>query len=104
MIKKEEILINKRIIKKEFYCIYALIKKNKIVYIGQSSNILGRLSSHLNSNKDFDSWSIIESWSYIDSDSFNEIEREYIKTFKPKYNNEFTKKRYKKKLRTKDIF
>ena len=104
MIEKENILRNKRNIKKEFYCIYALIKNNKIVYIGQSSNILGRLSSHLNSNKSFDSWSIIDSWSYIDSDSFNKIEMEYIKKFKPKYNQELTKKRYKKKLRTKDIF
>lgn len=104
MIEKEEILKHKRSIKKEFYCIYALIKNNKIVYVGQSSNILGRLSNHLNSNKNFDSWSIIESWSYIDSDSFNKKELEYIKKLKPKYNRELEKKRYKKKLRTKDIF
>ena len=44
-----EILNSKRTFKKSFI-IYALIKSNKIVYIGQSKNILSRIGTHLNSD------------------------------------------------------
>lgn len=94
MISKRDVIEKCRPIKKEFYCIYALIKNKNIVYIGQTSNIISRLSSHLHSNKDFDSWSVIESFDYIESDSFNKLEKKYINKFKPKLNVQF---RIKKK-------
>ena len=93
MISKRDVIEKCRPIKKEFYCIYALIKNKNIVYIGQTSSILSRLSSHLSSSKDFDSWAIIESFDYIDSDSFNKIEQKYISKFKPKLNVLFCKKK-----------
>ena len=34
----KEILLHKRALKKNHYIIYALIDKNKIVYIGQTEN------------------------------------------------------------------
>ena len=99
MLSKKEILMNSRPIKKEFYCIYALIKDKKIVYIGQSSSIIGRLNSHLNSRKDFDSWSIIESFDFLTKKEFDDIEKKYIFKYKPIYNIQRTgkKRSYKKK-------
>jgi len=82
----EEIISSKREFK-ESYLIYALISNNEIVYIGQSTNILLRISTHLTSNKVFDSWSIIENLgTYTTSKEVNRLEEKYIRKFLPKYN------------------
>ena len=68
--------------------IYALIKGDSIVYIGQSGNIQSRLLSHQREGlKDFDYWSVVARLPYeIDSKGLNDLEEKYIKMFKPKYN------------------
>lgn len=82
----EQILASKREFK-ESYLIYALISNDEIVYIGQSTNILLRISTHLTSNKVFDSWSIIENLgTYTTSKEVNRLEEKYIRKFLPKYN------------------
>lgn len=82
----KEILSSKREFK-ESYLIYALIDKDEIVYIGQSTNILVRISSHLTSKKIFDSWSLVENLGiYTTSKEVNRLEEKYIKKFLPKYN------------------
>ena len=67
-------------------CIYALIHKDEIVYIGQTYSIMGRLNSHINSNKVFDHYSVIE-WIDSGQDYLDKRESEYIKELKPKYNS-----------------
>ena len=82
----EQILASKREFK-ESYLIYALISNNEIVYIGQSTNILLRISTHLTSNKVFDSWCIVENLgTYTTSKEVNRLEEKYIRKFLPKYN------------------
>jgi excinuclease UvrABC nuclease subunit len=83
---KKEILSSKREFKED-YIIYALINNNEIVYIGQSKNIVVRLSSHRTSNKVFDSWCIVENLgTYTTSKEVNRLEEKYIRKFLPKYN------------------
>lgn len=82
----KEILSSKREFKED-YIIYALINNNEIVYIGQSKNIILRLSYHRTSNKVFDSWCIVENLgTYTTSREVNRLEEKYIKKFLPKYN------------------
>jgi len=86
MKKYKEILDSKRNFK-ECFIIYALINNDEIVYIGQSTNILLRISNHLTSNKVFDSWSIVENLgTYTTSKEVNRLEEKYIRKFLPKYN------------------
>ena len=97
-----EILNSKRTFKKSFI-IYALIKSNKIVYIGQSKNILSRIGTHLNSDKIFDSWNIVESLGeYGTQGELDRLENKYIRKFMPVYNkasNPLYKKKYKIKVK-----
>jgi len=94
----EQILASKREFK-ESYLIYALISNDEIVYIGQSTNILLRISTHLTSNKVFDSWSIIENLgTYTTSKEVNRLEEKYIKKFLPKYNKIYNAKYQNKVL------
>ena len=94
---KKEILSSKREIK-HCYIIYALISNNEIVYIGQSTNILNRLSTHLSSFKEFDSWTIIENLGdFTTSKEVNRLEEKYIRKFLPKY-NKIHNKMYQKKV------
>lgn len=87
---EREILLKK----KEYFnsiCIYALIDNNEVVYIGQSSDVMGRLSSHKSSSKKFTHFAIVERISVDDIDSngtcyVNEREMYYIKSLRPKYN------------------
>lgn len=67
-------------------CIYALIKDNKIVYIGQTYDIMQRLSAHIDSHKVFDSYAIVEWVQNKDSKYISDLEADYIKQLKPKYN------------------
>ena len=95
MTSKKDIIDRSRKITREYYCIYALIKNNKIVYIGQTSNIVSRLGQHINSKKDFDSWSIVEHLGkFMHTLEMNKIELKYIKKFKPKYNYKTKKGKY----------
>jgi len=45
---------------KEIHFLYALIKKNKPVYVGVSSNIRNRIKQHKRNGKDFDKYVIIK--------------------------------------------
>ena len=56
MTTKEEILNKSRPIIIGNYYIYALLYRNEIVYIGQSTSLITRLAAHVNSNKVFDAW------------------------------------------------
>ena len=98
MTTKEEILNKSRPITIGNYYIYALLYRNEIVYIGQSTSLVNRLASHLNSNKVFDAWSIIEALgSFVPTKKFNEIERSYVSKFKPKYNKHLLRSKTKSK-------
>ena len=66
--------------------IYALIDKDKIVYIGQSSDIMNRLSCHISSNKVFDHYAIVEWLDVTSQRLIDQREADYIKRLKPKYN------------------
>ena len=82
---EREILSKKR----EYFssvCIYALIQDNEVVYIGQSSDVMGRLSSHKMSAKKFSHFAIVERIDTDDKNYVDKVEREYINKLKPKYN------------------
>jgi len=89
-----DILLKKRAITETCYIVYALVDRNKIVYIGQTKNVLGRLSSHIKSFKKFDSWAIVENLG-VNATSRDAIivEEEYIKRLTPKYNIMHNKER-----------
>lgn len=82
-IRREVLSTAKRIPFNQYY-IYALIKDQEIVYIGQSSNVMARLGSHIQERvKDFDSYSIV---CKVNQDEVDEVEQKYIQELKPKYN------------------
>jgi hypothetical protein len=83
LLDEEEIIKNKINIDKNIYKgVYFLINKNKIVYVGNSKNILARIAVHLNKNKIlFDSYYFIEK-----SQDSVELESRYILKFLPKNN------------------
>ena len=89
-----DILSKKRAITETCYIVYALVDRNKIVYIGQTKNVLGRLSSHIKSFKKFDSWAIVENLG-VNATSRDAIivEEKYIKRLTPKYNIVHNKER-----------
>jgi len=90
----QKILLDKREIEKNCYIIYALINKDEIVYIGQTKCIPSRLGQHLNSNKKFDSWAIVENLgANTTAKEVCLIESNYIKKLKPKYNKILNRKR-----------
>jgi hypothetical protein len=66
-------------------CIYALIHKNKVVYIGQTYSIMGRLNQHINSSKEFDHYTVVE-WVDAGQSYLDRKEAEYIRALNPKYN------------------
>lgn len=81
---RREVLSNAKSIPFNQYYIYALIKDQEVVYIGQSSNVMARLGSHIQERvKDFDSYAIVCKATHEDVDA---IERKYIEDLKPKYN------------------
>ena len=70
--------------------------------IGQSSSMLSRLQTHINSNKVFDSWAIVENLGeWASSEKLNSIELEYINMLKPKYNRQQIAKANRAKYRAK---
>ena len=63
--------------------IYILIKEDKIVYVGKSENVLGRLASHWTTKAfDFDKYHIVE----CKRTSLAMLEAAYIETLNPTYN------------------
>jgi len=66
--------------------IYFLVKEKEVVYVGQSSFLISRISDHLkNTEMIFDSYYFKEVYPR-DVSRINDIEKFYIKTIKPKYN------------------
>lgn len=77
----EEIYLSK--ITPNYNYIYFLISKEyEIVYIGSTCNIYTRLSSHLNSNKNFESIKFFQ----VPKEIASEIEADLIIKYDPKYN------------------
>lgn len=63
--------------------IYFLISAGKVVYIGQSKDVLTRLASHMRGEeKEFASFSVLEA----EPEQLNELEARYIAKYDPIYN------------------
>ena len=62
--------------------VYFLLYEGEVVYVGSSENVHLRLKSHLNSEKLYDSYAIIDCC----PDHVLAVEYFYIQKFKPKYN------------------
>lgn len=65
-------------------CVYFLVLREEVVYVGQSVNLLSRLATH-QFDKLFDRVFFIN----VPAESILEIEAALIKKFKPKYNKTF---------------
>ena len=66
--------------------VYFLVKNKKIIYVGKSSNVIGRIGKHVvDGEKDFDAVTYVEIPKRYVADAFH-IELSYIQMFKPKYN------------------
>lgn len=63
--------------------IYFLLKKGKVVYIGQTTNIWGRIIGHQVSYKDFDKIRFIPCYGRRIRLKY---ERRWIRKFRPKFN------------------
>jgi excinuclease UvrABC nuclease subunit len=63
--------------------IYFLCKERRVIYVGQSRNILSRIDQHAES-KDFDSVLIM----HTPPDLLDEVEQYWIERIKPKLNGE----------------
>ncbi len=80
-----EIVVSKKS-NKALCGIYFLINLNKIVYVGQSTDIEYRVSTHrLTGEKKFDSWS----YQLFEERELNDAEAEYIVQLAPLYNLAF---------------
>ncbi len=67
--------------------IYFLCKSGKVVYVGQSSNLVQRIGKHLaQGRKNFDSYHYI-----IIEHNLDNVEANYIVTLQPKYNKKLPK-------------
>ncbi len=65
--------------------VYFLISGGEIVYVGQSTDVINRVSNHFNhsiNDKIFDSYAVVE----CDPALLNDLEAEYIVRFAPIYN------------------
>ena len=87
-----KLICNKHQLKFNYY-VYCLIHKNKIVYIGQTTNVVGRIKQHIKENtKEFDSWNVVKKVPYgVDADELLKYEKYYIKLFSAKYNVQHNK-------------
>lgn len=71
-----------------FLCgVYFLVKDGRVIYIGQSNNIAGRIAQHVG-QKDFDAYSFIQ----CDEDQLDILESLYIHFLNPPLNGGFTKR------------
>jgi len=74
---------NKIIVSKTRH-LYFLFQGAELVYIGKSENVKSRLTDHTKSNKEFDTFAVME---FKTSDQLlTDIEGGYIKKYTPKYN------------------
>jgi hypothetical protein len=62
--------------------IYFLVKNERIVYVGQSTNVLRRVARHIEDGKDFDSFSITP----CPKPDLDRMEAVYITAFYPELN------------------
>ena len=83
------------------YYVYCLIHKNKVIYIGQSTNVVRRIKQHIKeSTKEFDSWNVVKKIPYgVTADELLDYEKYYIKLFSPKYNIQHNKDAEKENLK-----
>lgn len=84
----------------EYQGLYAIYEKNKIIYIGLSSNINLRLRSHTRIDRKFKGQKNISKIkikiSLLDWRLLEYIERRFILRLKPKYNKQFVSRYYLK--------
>jgi hypothetical protein len=64
--------------------VYFLIKGERIVYVGQSVNVLARVGSHAGADKDFDGWNYVRCL----PEELDALERHYIDTYRPILNRD----------------
>jgi excinuclease UvrABC nuclease subunit len=86
--KIETLLASSNKLKGNCSGIYYLFDGAELVYIGKGWNCLFRLAEHTRKDSD----KVFTPWNYIpiESDGMrNELERELIQTYKPKYNKTF---------------
>lgn len=82
IVNKTEILNNREFINKDSFCVvYFLINKNKIVYVGKTTNGIHRIKEHTKDKK-FDSFYYIR----CTMEELLDVESENIYAYKPKYN------------------
>ena len=68
--------------------IYFLLKDNEIVYVGQSDNVMKRISAHIVADeKMFDSYCVLP----VKEGDLNDIEARYIWEFAPRHNKSIPK-------------
>jgi excinuclease UvrABC nuclease subunit len=61
--------------------VYFLIRNERIVYVGKSTDIYSRLNTHItDKKKEFDSFYVLK------TTELNTTEKHYIETLKPEYN------------------
>lgn len=76
-----EIVASSAPIAGSFCGVYFLIKGSEVVYVGQSTNVMGRLTGHLR-GKDFDRFAFLN----CPKSQLLDIESRYIAALKPKHN------------------
>lgn len=75
--------------------IYFLVREKKVVYVGQTTNLLYRIGSHVRGPKEFDSYYFVP---LSDGDDIDEVEADFIAKFEPEYNGQMPPgKRYVKR-------
>ncbi len=62
--------------------VYFLIKKRRVVYVGQSVDVFRRISKHAAADRDFDSFNYLA----CDPSRLDEVERAYIEALMPDWN------------------
>jgi hypothetical protein len=75
-------IVNAAIPCKSLVGVYFLIEEGQVVYVGQSTDMLRRISRHRDNDILFDSFTVI----FCSKDKIDEIESMYIDAFLPKYN------------------
>jgi predicted GIY-YIG superfamily endonuclease len=65
--------------------VYFLISQDKVVYVGQSTNVFQRIATHAyTSDKEFEAFAFVN----VPQDELLHVERHYIRSFKPALNDE----------------
>lgn len=73
--------------------IYFLIKDDSVVYVGQSVDVLARISKHRRELTDFDSFNVMA----CEPETLDEMEQAYIFALMPKYNSVYGGKKARAK-------